>query len=400
MEFISLAAMAIFSLGSIGNFFDDLFGPKPNPSLERPAGEEIREMPMPAERGFERSEEHTSQTRPTSETGLATEAGQSADEATVSVSGESEVTIYTDGTYRYIESNGIPNHDTGTFPNSGNPNTISEQDISVQVLLNPVYTGAMTPVQLPGIALNGILLEPGTAEREGSYNIEGLQDTYNLGMDQNNAHVQPNGTYHYHGVPEGYLANYGVSADLVQVGWAADGFPMYHDHGGTYTSGYELIGTRADGTTADGTYTQDFEFTGVGNLDECNGAWVGEEYAYFITDEFPYISRCLNGTPDESFQRGGGQSGMQAGGGTATGGMMMPPQSGGGEESMMPPMQGSNQTGAQAGPPTEALSSCSGLSMGSSCSFTGMAGESISGTCQSVPEGTACVPAGGPPLRR
>lgn len=223
------------------------------------------------------------------------------------------VTIYTESGYRYFESKAIPNHDTGTFPNAGNPNTISEQDLTYKVTLNPVYTGKQTPVQLPGIALNGIPMEPGTAEREGDYNIEGLQDTYNLGMDYSNAHVQPTGLYHYHGVPEGYLDTVATDEDMVLVGYAADGFPMYHSHSGAYTSGWELVDVRSDGTTPDGTYTQDFEFTDAGNLDECNGAWIDDDtYAYFVTDEFPYIQRCVNGTSDSSFAKGPGTGGQGA----------------------------------------------------------------------------------------
>ena len=38
--------------------------------------------------------------------------------------------IIADDTYRYVTSNGIPEHETGQFPNSGNPNAISAQDHS------------------------------------------------------------------------------------------------------------------------------------------------------------------------------------------------------------------------------------------------------------------------------
>jgi hypothetical protein len=75
-----------------------------------------------------------------------------------------KVSIKEDGNYRYIKSNGIPNHITGKFPNSGNPNSISEQNHNFRVTLTPKNTGRATPVQLPGVAVNGIPLEPGTAE--------------------------------------------------------------------------------------------------------------------------------------------------------------------------------------------------------------------------------------------
>jgi len=43
---------------------------------------------------------------------------------------DNEVDISVRGGLRCITSNGLPNHDTGRFPNSGNPNSISEQAVS------------------------------------------------------------------------------------------------------------------------------------------------------------------------------------------------------------------------------------------------------------------------------
>ena len=36
------------------------------------------------------------------------------------------MTVTVDGSIRTINSNALPDHETGDFPNSGNPNTISE----------------------------------------------------------------------------------------------------------------------------------------------------------------------------------------------------------------------------------------------------------------------------------
>ena len=233
---------------------------------------------------------------------------------TYSTGGWVEVT--SDGIYRYVESNGIPNHATGDFPNSGNPNTISEQSQSFRMALNPVYTAQSTDAQLPGIAVNGVLFEPGTAERNGSWSYEAFQDELNLGLDTNNAHVQPTGTYHYHGIPTGLIALLDDGAsDLIQVGWAADGHGMYYSKSGAYDSSYRLkTGTRSDiGGTYDGTYTQDFEYVqGLGDLDVCNGTTVNGDYIYILTDEFPYISRCMHGTVDASFNKGPGSGGTGA----------------------------------------------------------------------------------------
>jgi len=51
-----------------------------------------------------------------------------------------------------------------------------------------------------------------------------------------------------------------------------------------------------DGTNPDGTYDLDWIYEeGTGNLDACNGATINREYVYFLTNEYPYIPRCLNG---------------------------------------------------------------------------------------------------------
>ena len=122
------------------------------------------------------------------------------------------VRIWEEGGSRYIRSNGIPDHPTGNFPNRGNPNTISSQSYTFRVPLKPEIN--QQPVSyghdLFGVALNGIPFDPGTAEFWNSdpssgWNYEALSGKINLGIDQNHAHVQPSGAYHYHGIPAGLL---------------------------------------------------------------------------------------------------------------------------------------------------------------------------------------------------
>ena len=226
---------------------------------------------------------------------------------------ENEVSIREDGNYRYIESNGIPDHTTGKFPNSGNPNSISEQHHNFKVTLKPKKTDRATTVRLSGVAINGVPMEPGTAEfwnrdRSSGWNIQAFAPNTNLGIDSSNAHVQPNGTYHYHAAPKGLVNKSNSSL----VGWAADGFEIRYI-GNEAKSSYQLkSGTRPSGPRGkyDGTYVQDWEyFDGVGNLDECNGGNLLGEYAYFITDTYPFIQRCVFGTADASFEKRGGPGG-------------------------------------------------------------------------------------------
>lgn len=233
---------------------------------------------------------------------------------------QNQVSITEDGAYRIIRSNGIPNHGTGSFPNAGNPNPISEQNHKYRVPLKPQKTGrAKAQDGVVGVAINGVPFEPGTAECYGqkrgsrpdsncAWREEAIVNGKGrLGLDHNNAHVQPNGTYHYHGIPKGMSSYYRGKGPYLLLGYAADGFPMVVTRGKDYKPSWRLkSGTRPSGPGGryDGTYTQDFEYVaGSGDLDECNGAEIEGQYVYVLAKSFPYIPRCLMGTADASFAR-------------------------------------------------------------------------------------------------
>ena len=237
-----------------------------------------------------------------------------------------QTTVTVSDNMRTIVTNALPNHETGLFPNSGNPNTISAQSNRYEYPTNPAYKGAAVEVHVPGVAVNGVKFEPGTAETVTcvtgeTYRVEGLQDSFNLGMDFNNAHVQPTGEYHYHGLSDLLAEVHDHSGgELVHVGFAADGYLIYISTTDTYKPSYQLtasLRTGSDcqvslggvrgpnkvvgGTAPDGTYTSDWEYVlGSGDLDECNGTFIEDRYLYLVTNEFPYISRCLKGEFNES----------------------------------------------------------------------------------------------------
>ncbi|MDD9923625.1 MAG: YHYH protein [Boseongicola sp.] len=208
---------------------------------------------------------------------------------------------------RCVSSDGLPDHATGTFPRRGNPHTISAQNINFCVDATPDYSGTAKNPRTIGIATNGVIIRPGTADwydassprghsrdRSSGWNLDGMGPSNTLGLDQNNAHVDHRGLYHYHG-----LAGSLASGTGTLVGWAADGFEI-HYVGENAQSSYQLKkGARssAPGGAFDGEYVQDFEFVaGSGNLDECNGAMVDGTYTYFATDSFPYFPHCLKGS--------------------------------------------------------------------------------------------------------
>ncbi len=223
-----------------------------------------------------------------------------------------------------IISNGIPDHATGQFPNPGNPNSISAQRYEFRMTLTPKSAAKPLPANHAsfGIAVNGVPFEAGTAEfwnGDRAWNYEAKSGKIDLGLDQNDAHVQPGGVYHYHGPPTGLIAKLGTDSQMIHIGWAADGFPIYASSSAQkMRSSYQLKkgqrpkGNRGPGGEYDGTFTADYEYiAGSGDLDDCNGrVGITPEYPqgiyhYFITETFPYLSRQWRGEPDSSFQKKG-----------------------------------------------------------------------------------------------
>ncbi len=217
-----------------------------------------------------------------------------------------------DGTYRYISGNGIPNHPTGQFPNKTTPYTIQQKTYAFRVPLKPQKFGSITALtnnQFFGIALNGIPFDPiseKTWNENPAWTYEVLSKTVPGGTDENNGDVNKDGSYVYRGLPAALMAK-----PLSHVGYAADGFPIFISKDKKYTSAYALKqGARPSGSaspqgTYDGSFASDYEFNpNNGNLDQCNGATVSNKYyIYILTEEFPYAPRCWSGKPDPSFTK-------------------------------------------------------------------------------------------------
>ena len=254
-----------------------------------------------------------------------------------------QVEITTKGQYRYISANGIPNHSTGHFPNRGNPNSIQSQEYRFRVPLDPRIRSNPQAVNFGsfGVAVNGVPFDPAANEfwqrdRNSGWRYEAMSGKINLGLDKNNAHVQPNGAYHYHGLPTGLITKWSDKQHSPIIGYAADGFPIYMLYGlkspenldgpiEALASSYRLRqGSRrgnGPGGQYDGTFVQDYEYVaGSGDLDDCNGRqcvtpeYPEGTYAYFLTSDYPLIPRHFRGQPDASFQkRRGGPGGHGSG---------------------------------------------------------------------------------------
>lgn len=266
--------------------------------------------------------------------------------ATETVDEESRGEFTKEGDVLKISSNNIPDHLVGRFPNSGNPNEIRPQAFEFSVSARPEVAAEITSVNLLpfGFALNGVFFEAAANEfwqgdPERGWQYEAMGGAVPLGLDENHAHVQPTGAYHYHGIPTLLLKRLGASDDThsPQVGWAADGFPIYSRTGYSdpkdagsgikvLTSSWRMkggnrpSGEEGPGGVHDGAFVQDYEFVeGSGDLDECNGRFcVTPEfpegtYAYFLTDAWPVVPRAFRGTPVRLRGEGPGARGPGAG---------------------------------------------------------------------------------------
>jgi len=234
-----------------------------------------------------------------------------------------------------LRGNGIPDH-TVTGGNFATP--MSVQNVAVDFTLTPSNTGGVTGgAANVGYALNSVKLDPGTAgtctsdatsttpgggcvavNGRDPWRIEALGGAFTFGTDENNAHVQPNGQYHYHGMPEGIIKKLNKGTAMTLVAYADDGFPIYARYGYTVPADSRsaikaMTGSWQKKPTPDpgrpsvsifpmGTFTQDYQYVaGSGDLDECNGRtgvtpeYPNGTYHYYITETYPYIQRCVKG---------------------------------------------------------------------------------------------------------
>ena len=171
-----------------------------------------------------------------------------------------------------VHSDGIPDHDTGPFPNRFNPNTIRKQNYTFKIPRHPQPADHITrlPMGPIGVAINGIpFYNP--------YNAEG-QDAYkNEVFDECCGHPDPMGRYHYHIYPKCIHTSFkdepGKHSEL--IGYAFDGYAIYGPQG------------------EDGKPPTD--------LDECNGHTDAiRGYHYHVTNKFPYILGGYHGVVERS----------------------------------------------------------------------------------------------------
>lgn len=267
--------------------------------------------------------------------GVACSINSSSFNSSPKVNATSTVKWTCTSTTRTMTGNGIPDHPV-TTGNFATP--ISAQTLTISFRFVPALGTAAVTTGNPGYALNSVKFDPGTAGTCAAnatstapgggcvanmgtdpWRLEAIGGAFQFGTDESNAHVQPNGQYHYHGLPEAYLAKLNKGQAMTLVGFAVDGFPIYARYGyvaatnassgiKAVTSSYRLRATPSTGRPSVtvfpmGTFTQDYEYAaGSGDLDECNGRtgvtpeYPAGTYHYYITSTYPYVQRCVKGT--------------------------------------------------------------------------------------------------------
>lgn len=273
-----------------------------------------------------------------------------------SLSFTGNVSITATDTTCTVTSNDIPNHDfndemasfatdvaevskTFEFPiNPSLANSITELEIGVVnvVLLNGVVVDIL-PAACYGVGSEPLGREKigcGSNQINNPWRYDPMSTLNSFGTDSHNAHVQPDGTYHYHGNPVALFAQDCTVATNVSpvIGFAADGFPVYgscikNDNGDIIevSSSWALKSgarqavagyvTPSGGTgnvssnDYDGQFRGDYEYIDAqSDLDECNGMTIDGQYGYYVTNSFPWVVNCYKGVVQSSFSPSGPQA--------------------------------------------------------------------------------------------
>ena len=173
-------------------------------------------------------------------------------------------------TYCNLSSDNIPNHDFNDSSANFRTN-VAEIDRVFRVQRDPQTASEISQINgqaWDAVMLNGVVADvksagcykPSESRADADGNTEagcGPNDNWMLipleystkfGADIHNAHVQPDGTYHYHGNPNAMFDDSPSGDGSPVIGFAADGFPIYGSYildslTGTYRkalSGYTL----------------------------------------------------------------------------------------------------------------------------------------------------------------
>ncbi|MBV1903160.1 MAG: YHYH protein [Marinosulfonomonas sp.] len=229
---------------------------------------------------------------------------------------ENKSNVTVQGAMTCITSNGAPSHEMGKFPNRANPNSFRKQTLRFCFPTHPKMSPTVTRgLMSVGVSVTGVPIRPYTAgyydpngrrgishDPSSGWRQQAMDNPRSLGMDEQNAHVDRSGLYHYHGVSSDLLA----SQNATLIGYAPDGYEIHYSPVKALSSWALKSGVRPTAPFGpyDGKFEEDFEYIAAsGTLDECNGAFVEGTYTYFATDSYPFFPRCFKGVVNPNFMK-------------------------------------------------------------------------------------------------
>ena len=162
---------------------------------------------------------------------------------------EGYVNVEVFDSYCNLSSDNIPNHDFNDTSANFRTN-VAEIDREFRVQRDPQMAPEISQINRQAwdaVMLNGVVADvksagcykPSESRADADGNTEagcGPNDNWMLipleystkfGADIHNAHVQPDGTYHYHGNPNAMFDDSPSGEGSPVIGFAADGFPIY-----------------------------------------------------------------------------------------------------------------------------------------------------------------------------
>jgi hypothetical protein len=214
------------------------------------------------------------------------------------------------GDFFVVTSNGIP-----TFPFVPlTPNGLSAKAYSFALPRHPRAAPTTSAIPLGGtvaVTVTGLPIFGPTENPRDGYRDPYLDDTIMNLLDDCNGHTAPGGTYHIHARPSCIIAKLGGDAKGLVVGWAADGYPILAPVVCADDACTSSKRVRSSWKRNLDEYTKETRgpawsihsyVEGLGDLDRCNGLPITDpdvpyDYAYFVTDTFPYFMGCYHGTP-------------------------------------------------------------------------------------------------------
>ena len=143
-----------------------------------------------------------------------------------------------------VVSNSIPNHNfndsTAAFATN-----VREVSAEFRIPIEPTFASSATALSLAtdnAVFLNGVKLDLmaagcfgvgdgniGCFDIDQPWRFDPMSPQTGFGTDANNAHTQPDGTYHYHGNPKALFDQNAISESPV-IGFAADRFPIFDSY--------------------------------------------------------------------------------------------------------------------------------------------------------------------------